>query len=202
LFNAVTGAVVADAAVAGNGSYSFTNLAAGSYWVFGGQDEEGDGQFGLPRRRWGAFGGTPTPTAVAITGAATQTVSFNLGFAFEREANNTTATADALMLGGHLLAFATSTDADFATILIPTSGQYTFETQAFRGACGFAEELDTILELYNSSGSLLATNDDINVGAFNYCSRITMTLTAGRYYLRTFGYGTTPRRYYVVARSG
>src|SRR5205823_5287391 len=78
LFNAITGAAVADATVT-SGSYSFTQVQAGTYWVFAGEDADGDGLFGSPRRRWGAYGGTATPSTVSIAGAPTQTVSFNLG---------------------------------------------------------------------------------------------------------------------------
>ena len=58
-------------------------------------------------------------------------------------------------------------------VQIPASGQYTFETSAVDGACGFALEEDTILELYDVSGALLASNDDIDVENLNICSRIT-----------------------------
>jgi hypothetical protein len=201
LFNASTGAFVADATVAGNGSYSFTEIATGTYWVFGGQDEDLDGVFGPPPRRWGAFGGTTTPTPLPVSGTGAHTASFNLGFAFERESNNTSATADVLVVGAHLRGFASETDEDWAVVRVPSDGQYTFETQAFRGACGFAEELDTVLDLYSSAGTLIASNDDINFGARNWCSRITATLTAGTYFLRTTGYFAAARRYYLVARS-
>lgn len=202
LYNASTGAAVATATATGTGTYSFTQVPAGSYWIFGGQDEEGDTQIGVPRRRWTAFGGTSTPTTVTASGTTSQTVSFSIGHATEIEPNDATASANVLVVGGYLFGFGSGTDADYSTVLVPTAGQYTFETQGYRGACGFAEELDTILELYDSAGTLIASNDDINAGALNLCSRITTTLTAGRYYLRVTGSFANTRRYYLTARSG
>lgn len=202
LYNASTGAAAANATATGNGLYSFTQVPAGSYWVFAGQDEEGDNQIGLPHRRWTAFGGTSTPTTVSAAGTASQTVSFSLGLASEIEPNDATTNANALVVGGYLIGFASASDADYSTVIVPTAGQYTFETQGYRGACGFAEELDTVLELYDAAGILIASNDDINAATLSLCSRITTTLTAGRYYLRVLGYYSKPRRYYVTARSG
>lgn len=200
LYSQTNGAMAAEVAVAGNGSYTFSQVPAGTYWVFGAQDENGDGQFGLPRRRWSALGGTATPTSVAIAGTASQAASFSLGFAIEHEPNDAPANADVLVVGGHLLGFASSMEADVSTILVPSAGQYVFETQGYHGSCGFALELDTILELYDANGVLLASNDDINLNGFDFCSRIVTTLAPGRYYLRVHGYETIPRRYYLTAR--
>ncbi|HWO89198.1 MAG TPA: S8 family serine peptidase [Gemmatimonadales bacterium] len=202
LYNAVTGAIVADVTLAGGATYSFTQVRTGSYWVYGGQDEDADRQIGIPGRRWSAAGGTATPLTVSISGAALQTVNFNLGFGYELEPNNTSGFADVLALGGYLFGYASNTDADYSTVLIPVTGQYTFETRAFRGACGFAEELDTVLWLYDSGGTLIASNDDINFAALNLCSRLSLTLSPGRYYVVVSGYYSSLRRYYVTVRAG
>ena len=50
--------------------------------------------------------------------------------------------------------------------------------------------------------NLVASNDDIDFPGLNWCSRITATLSAGRYYLRVRGYGGATLRYYLTARSG
>jgi hypothetical protein len=82
--------------------------------------------------------------------------------------------------------------------------------------CGIALNEDTILELLDSTGTEIALNDDIDPGHFNLCSRITMTLAPGTYYLRVSAYpgaskviagASTPpgipgRRYTVSARAG
>jgi len=80
------------------------------------------------------------------------------------------------------------TDRDVYRLLIPQAGQYTFETTGYKGACGFANDEDTFLGLYNSSGTLITTHDDIDFGNGNLCSRITMTLTSGTYYITVDGF--------------
>ncbi len=202
LYNAGTGAVVRDVTVVGNGTYSFTQIAAGTYWLFGGQDEDGDGRIGVPGHRWSSAGGTATPLSLTVSGALTQSVNFNLGYGYEQEPNNSFVTADALTLGGYLFGYASSSDADYSTVLIPVAGQYTFETSPFRGACGFALEADTILEIYNSNGVLVGSNDDIDLDLDNFCSRVTVTLSPGRYYLAVRGFVSTLRSYYVSVREG
>jgi serine protease len=43
------------------GAYNFTNVPDGTYLVYAGEDEDGDGILGLPGRRWGAYGGAGAP---------------------------------------------------------------------------------------------------------------------------------------------
>lgn len=206
LYNATTGAILQTVPAQPSGSYTFAALADGAYHVFAGQDENGDQLIGLPGRRWGAFGGQTTPMTVTVAGAGTYPASFSIGLPDELEPNNAFANADALTVGGYRYGFisapigSASPDADVSRVLIPQAGQYTFETSPAIGACGFALEEDTELGLYDGGGSLVASNDDINAGALNFCSRVTATLTPGTYYLGVFGYYA--RRYRVQARSG
>lgn len=210
LINSVTGATAANVVAQPNGSYQFTNVADGSYYVYAGQDEEGDGLIGVTPRRWGAHGGSATPTTVTVAGAGTQTVNFTVGFPIELENNNTLPNADILPVGGYLAGiFANpATDVDVSRVQIAVGGVYTFETVGLLGSCGFALEEDTILELLSSTGSQLAINDDIDTNASLLCSRISTTLTPGTYYLRVAPFtgqgapGIPNRRYTVSARSG
>jgi hypothetical protein len=78
----------------------------GYFWqydVYAGTDESGDQQLGIPGRLWGAFGGSPVPTPVTVAGAATYPASFSIGFPTELEPNNTTGTANVLMVGGSMM---------------------------------------------------------------------------------------------------
>ena len=74
---------------------------------------------------------------------------------------------------------------DFFALLIPKSGTYTVET--FGGCIPTYGKADTILTLYSSEGTVLATNDD-NFSS-GYCSRIDFTVTGKKtYYLRISAY--------------
>ena len=189
LYNATTGALVQTVAAGTGGSYAFTALPDGSYFVYGGADEDADALIGVPGKPWGAFGGAASPLAVTVVGAGTYPVYFSIGLPAEQEPNNTFANADALVIGGYLYGSISnpSTDVDVSRVTIPQTGQFTFETSGWAGACGFALEEDTNIGLYDSTGSQIASNDDINASALNYCSRITATLGPGTYYIGVFG---------------
>jgi hypothetical protein len=200
LYDAASGRLVQTVAVAGDGAYSFT-VSPGSYQVFAGQDESGDGLIGLPGRRWGAFGGSGTPTRIEVQGTGSQQTSFTLGFPFEKEPNEafTVASASPLPVGGYLRGL--SEGDDVFRVQIPAAGQYTFETSAVEGACGFALEENTNLGVYRSDETAVQFTEDIDPEAFNFCAGVTATLQPGSYYLRVQGSGGGGR-YQVQARSG
>jgi hypothetical protein len=184
-----------------NGAYSFSGLDDGSYVVYGGADENGDGQVGVAGRAWGTLGGTATPTPVTVNGAGTYGASFAVAQPTELEPNNTIAQANPLALPGTMNGtLSTASDVDVVRVLIGQPGTYTFETAGQNGTCGFALEANTELALENASGAVLASNDDINAPALNYCSRITATLTPGVYYVAVTGW--TGGRYRLTARVG
>ena len=202
LYDASTGAIVQTVTAAANGSYAFTGLANGGYFVFAGTDEDNDQQLGVPGRLWGSFGGSAKPTVLTVAGAGTYPASFSVGLPIERESNNVLVSADVLSVPGYLngTISSPSTDIDFARVLISQAGQYTFETSGTSGACGFALEENTILDLYDGNGNLISSNDDISPSGANYCSRITATLSPGAYYLATRGHSGL--RYRLQARPG
>jgi serine protease len=186
LYNASTGGLVATQLTGGGGSFTFNGLATGSYYVFAGEDENSDGLIGVPGRRWGALGGTVTPTAVAVSSSAGGVAFFSIGLSTEAEANNTVPTANRLVVGGYAHATLTQgTDlTDLFRVTIPQTGQYTFATTGWQGAfCRFALNVNTILTLTDSTGFQLARNNDVNAAGRNFCSTISTTLTPGQYLL-------------------
>jgi len=184
--DAATGATVATTPATAGAPYALNSLADGSYFVVAGEDESGDGEIGMPGRRFGAFGGVSSPTAVNVSGAAGGYAPFTAGFPVEEEANNTAASANRLVVPGAAQGTLTATDAaDVYRVQIPTAGTYTFETTGISGAfCGFALDVDTVLELLDAGESVLGTSVDIDTNARNFCSRITQVLNPGTYYLR------------------
>jgi hypothetical protein len=199
LYDALTGAVVQSVAASTDGSYSFA-VTEGSYQVFAGQDESGDQMIGLPGRGWGAFGGAATPSRIDVEGVGTRQASFRIGFPSEQEPNGRDRNfdgANALPLGSYLSGATPPENDDNFRVLIPQAGQYTFETFAVDGACGFALEEDTTIELYHVDGTLVDANDDID-GNLDFCSRLSILLQPGSYYLRVQGY--QGGRYQVQAR--
>ena len=202
LYDALTGGAVQTIDVAGDGSYSFT-ATPGSYQVFAGQDENSDGEIGLPGRRWGGFGGSTGPSRIDVNVGGSHQASFSVGFASEREPNETVSDANFLPVGGYLSGVVSAPgggDTDVFQVLIAQAGQYTFETSAVDGACGFALEEDTFLGLYRPDETSVGVNDDIDQASFNFCSRVSASLQPGSYYLRVNGY--FGGRYRIQARSG
>jgi subtilisin family serine protease len=201
LIDAGTGATITTVS-SPSGSYAFTELVDGDYYVYAGQDEEGDGIIGIPVRRWGARGGTAKPSLLAVSGAGEYPASFQLGFPIEGDPNGTLADADYLPINGYLLGRILDPDneVDVMRVIIPTAGHYVFETSAVAGACGFAYEEDTVLGLYNADGELITFNEDVDAGALNFCSRISEMLDPGVYYLGVFGLRSG--RYAVRVREG
>jgi hypothetical protein len=189
-------------AARGDGSYAFDGLAPGEYQVFAGQDEDGDELVGVPGRRWGAYGDPATPTALTVTDAGDYSASFAIGMPGEEEPNDSFDMADALYPGGYIAGSVAAGDVDLTRVAVSQAGDYTFETSAWAGACGFALEDDTILTLYDASGAAITSNDDVDTDAENYCSRITAALTPGTYYLAVESYVATGGRYYLSARTG
>jgi subtilisin family serine protease len=194
------GLLLATTRTAADGSYAFTGLGDASYTVYGGTDESGDGQVGLPGRLWGALGGSATPAAVTVDGAADYPATFAIALPTEIEPNNSPGQANALALGGYVnAAIGSSSDEDVFRVRVAANGTYTFETSAVNGACGFALEANTVLALKDSTGTVLASNDDVDAAALNYCSRITVTLAPGTYYATVSG--LVAGRYRLAARA-
>jgi hypothetical protein len=201
LYNAATGAIESTIAVESDGTYAFTGLEYGQYFIYAGQDADGDEVVGAPGRRWGAYGGSGSPTPIMVAGAGNYEAFFSVGYPFELEPNDLFENANIMPVGGHFngVMFEAS---DIYRILIPAAGEYTFETSAASGSCGLALNEDTMLELYDSSFTLIAENDEIDTDGYNLCSRITSTLPSGTYYVSLRGSQGLGLPYRVEVRSG
>jgi hypothetical protein len=201
LYNVATTAIEATVAVDPDGAYAFTDLANGDYVVYAGQDESGDQLVGLPGRRWGAYGGTATPTVITVSGGGDNPASFSVGYPFEWEPNNPFENANPLPLGTYLIGFMFEAS-DVYAFEITQTGRHTIETSAVSGSCGWALSEDTVLELYDASFELVAQNDDIDVDGYDYCSRITTTLQPGTYYASLQGVYGIGLPYRIHVRAG
>jgi subtilisin family serine protease len=201
LYSASSGAIEATVAVGYDGTYAFAGLADGDYYVFAGQDANDDQDIGRPGRRWGAYGGAGTPSAITVAGAGNYPASFAVGFPFEGEPNDLHEEADPMPVGGYLNGVMFEA-VDIMRVVVPLSGLYTFETSAGNGYCGFALNEDTYIELHDASQSLIASNDNIDSSGYNLCSRIAVTLQPGTYFLSVRGWYGIGLPYRVAVRSG
>jgi hypothetical protein len=187
LLNATTGAAVSQVAVTSSGTFTFTQLQPGSYFLQAGEDEAGDQTIGIPGRRFGWAGSVASPTAFTITAGQTQlqSAAIAIGLPQESEPNGTTATANSISVGGYAVGLLTTPNVqDVYKVIIPTAGVYTFETSGVIGSCGAGIEMDTFLTLQSSAGLTLGSNDNELTGSVTgpYCSKVSMTLQPGTYY--------------------
>ncbi|MEP6573820.1 MAG: S8 family serine peptidase [Gemmatimonadota bacterium] len=211
VYDATTGAIVATQQTGAGGSFNFLSIPNGTYFVYAGEDENGDGIIGAAGRRWGAFGGSAAPATVTVSGTTGGTAFFTIGTPVEKEGNNSIAASSRLVVGGWMAGSADGVldPSDVYRVDLATGGQYTFQTSGLGGAfCRFALSLNTVLTLSDAQGAQLAADDDANAGASNYCSVISTTLTPGTYFLTvTTGpdFGLPPvakGSYRIEARSG
>ena len=201
--NLVSGAVAASVSATGS-DFTIPALPDGSYYVLAGQDDDADGQAGLPGRRFGAFGGISSPTGVPVSTTAGGLANVTMGFPVEEEPNDAAAQASQLVVDGAVQGSLSSVDlVDFYQVVIPSAGTYTFETTGLNGAfCGWALDLDTVMDLMDQGQSILANSVDIDEPGFNYCSRVSQALTPGTYYVRISRDVGSVGPYLLQARSG
>jgi subtilisin family serine protease len=138
LYNAATGAHVAQVTPGGDRFFRFPGLADASYYVFAGGDDRGDGVTGRPGFIWGGRGGSSTPSSVLIDGYGVNAGSFTAGAPTEREPNSTMQSANPLMIGGYVYGQIDATgDTDWFRIQVGQPRTVTIETGGWLGMCGF-----------------------------------------------------------------
>jgi hypothetical protein len=198
LYDADTGTIHGPVLATPAGAYSFGELPDGDYYVYAGEDHAGDALTGLFDRRWGALGGSTTPSAVSIEQSSTETASFSIGYPQESEGNNSIGSADVLPVGGY--AYGTiqgGADADLYRFVLDTVKTVVIDTDAVLGACGFTDQVDTVLRLLDHNGAELAAHDDIDSAIGRHCSRIQPILPAGTYHVEVTGWNGD-QGYYAV----
>lgn len=186
--NASSGAVVQQVAAGADGSFSVSRLPVGSYYVFAGQDEDGDGKIGIPGRRFGWYGAPGVPTPIVIGSGASATASISIGTPIESKPHLTTATANRLVVNGYVVGQITATDGPAMYVVqLPTAGTYYFEASGVLGSCGFGIELNTLMEVLDATGASLATSDNAGLPGGSFCSALSGQLPAGTYYVKVSG---------------
>jgi subtilisin family serine protease len=199
LVNATTGAIIRTVAAGPSGSYTFDGLSDGQYWVYAGQDEDGDGTIGLPVRPWSAFDDPAVPVAITVDGAGIYPASFSMRTPMEFEPNSTPELSDELAVDGYMRGTLTNTaDTDFFRLRVGTQGTYRLQVTGLSGACRFALESDPILTVYSATGGILALNDDADLDNRDYCAEVVMPLAPGDYFLRVTA--AQAGRYVISAR--
>lgn len=199
LINASTGVTVTTVAAAAGGAYTFGGLADGSYWVYAGEDEDGDAAIGVPMRRWGAFGAASLPTAIVVNGAGAYPASLVLNAVNEVEPNETPATANELVVDGYIMGqLANLIDQDYYRLRITQAGTYTIDVTGQSGACRYALEADPVLAVFSGAGTQLGANDDVDFANKDYCARVSLALTPADYFVRVSA--AFKGRYVVSAR--
>jgi len=206
LVDATTGAVVRTAPAGPSGSFAFTRVRNGSYYVQAGDDENGDAVLGIPGRRYGWYGGFGAPTPVNVNNNS-QSISFSLGLPMEVEPNDEVGKANFLVTNSYVVGNITTPDvADTYAVRIASAGVYTFETTGLVGSCGLGVELDTFLTLRDQSGTPMGTNDDFTSPTSLFCSRLRANITPGVYYVTVSGSTAnglaSHGRYRLQVRSG
>jgi subtilisin family serine protease len=206
LLDATTGAIVRTTPAGPSGSFAFTRVRNGSYYVQAGDDESGDAVLGIPGRRYGWYGGFGAPTPVIVNNNS-QAISFSLGMPTEVEPNDDVGRANFMVPNSYVVGNITTPDvSDTYSVLISTNGIYTFETTGLVGSCGLGVELDTFITLRDQTGTTLGTNNDFTSATSLFCSRLRANVSAGVYYITVRG--TTANglashgRYRLQVRSG
>jgi len=200
--DANTGAVAKTVQAESDNSYSLAGLAAGSYYVVAGQDENGDGIIGFPGRRYGWAGGSvPAPVTVTSTGEVNAAIP--IGVPVEQVGVTGRVFVDSWVYG----ASGTPDNVLAYDVTIPTAGVYTFETSGAIGSCGFAVELNTKLSLTNASNTVIGTNDNTSTNAMTFpgvaCSYLSLMLQPGTYTVRvSSGVGFNAGTFRLHVRSG
>ncbi len=106
-------------------------------------------------------------------------------------------------MGGYTYAtLSPAGDRDIYRVRVPEAGRYTFETHGLFGFCGWGLEVDTIMDVYNAGGQLLITQDDFDAARDRYCSRVTLELGPGVYFVHVRGFGSATGQYGVSVREG
>lgn len=182
------------------GAFSFSKVPDGTYHLYAGTDLGEDQPLGSPGTMWGAYGGPIHPATIAILGPAKEPVSLTIGPPTVY-GNHSLQSAAQLAVGGYMQGQIVDPDTiDVYKVTIPQVGTYTFETSGWVAACGIALEDATSIGLFDKAGNLLTFTGFIDQSHYNYCSRLSLNLNPGEYYVGVAG--AFGGRYRLQARAG
>jgi hypothetical protein len=202
LYSAYAGEIGETVPAEADGSYAFTHVRDGAYFIYGGADEDGDGQIGAPGRWWGAVGGALVPGRRVLLDESQTPASFSVGFPSLSTPDHSITTPYLVVLGGYVQAVLADRNLlDVYRVKIPKIGTYTFETSGWVGACGLALEEATGIGVYDLAGRLIAFRTYIDSSHYNYCTRLSVDLTVGDYLVAVAG-AFSGGRYRLQARAG
>ena len=183
-----------------DGAFTFTDVQDGTYHVYAGTDLGSGQALGSPGTMWGAYGGPIKPATIAVLGRVNTPVSFTIGVP-EVQGNHSLPSAAQLVVGGYMQGRIVHPDTiDVYRVSISQVGTYTFETSGWVAACGVALEEATAIGLFDTRGNLLTFTGYIDPSHYNYCSRLSLNLNPGTYYIGVAG--AIGNRYRVQARAG
>ena len=187
LYNAVTGSIVDTVEADDNNSYVFNGtVPTGNFFVQAYVDsiENNTQDYAEEAGAYSSSNNSAVMNIVNVSSIGNFIADITTNQPSESEPNEDFGTDNILLQDAYLNGDVIDLNAgpfDFFTLLIPKSGTYTVET--FGDCIPTYGKADTILTLYNSEGTLLATNDDKPAGG--YSSRIDFTVTSKKtYYLR------------------
>lgn len=199
LYSASSWALVQTVEAQTDGKFNFSGIQDGTYHIYAGTDAGVDEPLGSPGTMWGAYGGPIDPATISVLGPAKSPVTFSIGFPASK-ANHFLETAAQLPIGGYMQGRIVHPDTiDVFKVQIPQTGSYRFETSGWVGACGVALEEATAIGLFDAHGTLLTFTGFIDQAHFNYCSRLTLNLNPGTYYIGVAG--VLRNRYRLQARA-
>lgn len=199
LYSASSWALVQTVEAQTGGAFNFSGIQDGTYHIYAGTDAGADEPLGSPGTMWGAYGGPIHPATLSVLGPVKSPVTFTIGFPLSK-ANHFLQTAAQLPIGGYMQGRIVHPDTiDVFQVQIPQTGSYRFETFGWVGACGVALEEATAIGLFDARGTLLTFTGFIDQAHFNYCSRLTLNLNPGTYYVGVAG--VLGNRYRLQARA-
>lgn len=109
------------------------------------------------------------------------------------DAAGSTATTARVAVGDTYTGTISSGDRDWVAVTLVAGESYVFTAYGTGGSAGLT---DTVLTVYNSSGTQLAVNDDADPNSGVYFSNVRFTApTSGTYYLEVRGYQTLSGQY-------
>jgi subtilisin family serine protease len=200
IYGATDGELVETVEAQSDRTFQFNNIRDGIYDVYAGTDLGGDETLGTAGTLWGAYGSIVNPVSVTVFGSAPTAASFSVTFP-EASDNHFLDTAAKLAIGGYMRGHIADTlTLDVYRIQIPKQGTYTFETSGWVGECGIALEEATAVGIFNASGNLITYAGFIDATKDKLCSRLTVSVGPGTYYIGVAG--SFGQRYQLAARAG